>query len=159
MEMRKQYKYIIVTARIACCIALMLGISMYADSQPPNKYSVKDGKMIITLDRDIPEDELRSFIRQFDLQGLALDRFLKNGFADSLNRAGWKVESSSKMGIAISKTLGSIDINNSAGRILFTSGEIPSDVQFPSVSNTVKYGYNRFRNKTPFVIKDSVVNF
>ncbi len=158
--MRRRYKHISMLMRTCCCMLLMLFISMYADAQPVMRYTVRDGKMFITLDKDLPKEELEGFIKQFDLQNLALDRFLKNGFADSLKKAGWKIEMDTRVGIAISKPLASFqEINNPADRILFTSRDIPFDALFPSVSNLVKYGYNRFRNKYSFAIIDSVVFF
>lgn len=131
-----------------------------ANAQPIRKYSVKDGKMFISLGKDLSQQELKDFINQFDLQNLALERFLTSGFSDSLKKAGWKVEMENNAGIMISKVLESFDeINNPADRILFTNAEPSLPARFPSVSNAVKFGYNRFRNKYPFAIKDSVVTF
>jgi hypothetical protein len=158
--MSRRYRMLRSLGRITCCLLILLLVSGAAQAQPVMKYTVKDGKMFITLGKDLPEKELLDFIKQFDLQNLSLDRFLRNGFDDSLRRAGWKIEQDNRAGIMISKTLATFeDINNPADRILLTANHISFDALFPVVSNKVRFGFNRFRSNNSFAIKDSVVQF
>lgn len=124
------------------------------------KYSVKEGKMYIVLGKNLPEAILDSFIIQFDLHHLALKRFIQSGFADSIHQNGWEIAMNEKVGFMITKPMQSFNnINNSADRIIFMGNNPPFNALFPAVSNSVRYGYNRFRNKSAFAIKDSMVMF
>lgn len=137
---------------------LLLGTGLHA--QPGQRYTVKDGRMIITLDRNIAAIELKKFVGQFDLQHLALDRCLQTGFTDSLQKAGWRMEKSDPGQLIISKPLLSFDeLNDPAERILLTGRKQLFKTEFPAVSNQVKYGYNRFRGGPAFRVRDSAVQF
>lgn len=120
--------------------------------------TVQDGKMIIKIGNDLSEKELDTFIEQFDLKHLALKQFLRNGFGDSIRKHGWEILVKNKTGLTIAKPLGMADITDPAGRILFSADMPPVDVLFPVVSSSVRFGYNRLRNKN-FVIRDSMVRF
>lgn len=161
MEMRVVFGYTRVDRFLRfIAVAALLCSPLFGYAQPVKKYSLKDGRMLITLEKNLPGPELKDFIRQFDLGNLALDRLLQEGFMDSLKRAGWKMETNTDRLVVISKPLLSYDaINDPADRILLTGRQQLVDAQFPAVSNLVKYGYNQFRGKQPFTIKDSVVYF
>jgi Glycogen recognition site of AMP-activated protein kinase len=160
MEMSRRYKIPSLLGRIACCLLFLLLIGGAAQAQPVMKYTVKDGKMFISLGKDLPEKELQEFIKQFDLHNLSLDQFLRNGFDDSLRRAGWKIEFDNRVGVMISKALATFeDINNPADRILLTGNHISFDALFPSVSNKIRFGVNRFRSNNRFAVKDTLVEF
>jgi hypothetical protein len=138
----------------------MLGWAISVSAQPVRAYTLKDGRMTIALGKDLPAAELNGFIEQFSLQDLALDKFFRTGFTDSIRKHGWKIEINNRELFVISKLLLSFDqINDPGKRIAFTGDNPFLDVMFPAVSNMVKYGYNRFRNKYPFAIRDSVVTF
>ncbi len=122
--------------------------------------TVKDGKMYIWLSKKLPLAKLDSFIARFDLDHLALKQFIENGFRDSILKAGWSFGHDNSGGFAISKPLFSSDaVNNPVDRILMTGKFSGKDTRFPSVNNRVAFGYNRFRNKEPFAVKDSMVTF
>ncbi len=154
----------IIKKLVRCYLSLLIFLSagqLTISAQPPAKqYTIKNGKMFITLNKLIAEPTLDSFITQYDLRDLALKEFLKNGFRDSLLRLGWTIETNNKAGVTISKPLlGIKDIKNPADRIVFAEKQQDLSDRFPAVSSNLIYGYNRFRNKSPFAIKDSVVTF
>lgn len=162
MEMRRSvYSLIHQLWRTACCvIAFMVLLADQASAQEP-AFNIKGGKIHVVLPLKIAEKEIDNFINKFDLKHLALKKFLKDGFTDSLIRDGWNVDNITNTFVTISKPLNSSDVvNDPAGRIIL-AGEKPwrVDLVFPVVSNSVTLGYNRFRNKSEFKIRDSVVTF
>ena len=63
-------------------------------------------------------------------------------------------------GCVITKPLTAIDGMDSPGeKIRFTNKNADYSADFPAVSHNVVYGYNRFRNKSPFTVRDSIVTF
>jgi hypothetical protein len=150
MEMRRM---------LAILFFFVLSFVQEGKSQGP-VYSVRNGKMFIQVPKDLPLNRLDSFIARFDLEHLALEKFIKTGFSDSLRKNGWEVAINSGAGFIITKQLESFsEINNAADRIIFTGNNPPLNSLFPSTSSSVKYGYNRFRNKGAFTVKDSFVTF
>lgn len=125
-----------------------------------NKYTIKNGRMFITLDKQLSEASLDSFITQYGLYDLPLKQVLQNNSLDSLKKKGWKIEINDNQVCVISKPLASVaNINNPAGKILLTEKQPDFSEMFPVVSSQVRYGYNRFRNKSQFAIQDSAVTF
>jgi hypothetical protein len=118
--------------------------------------------MFITLAKQMNEASLDSFITQYALRDLALKEFIRSGFRDSLVKFGWLIEMDNQVGFIISKPLpgnNNININNPSDRITYTEKNPTLAEIFPAVHNRVIYGYNRFRNKPSFAVKDSVVTF
>ena len=142
-------------------IAVLILSGMAASAQPNIKrYTIQNGRMFITLGRLISEPSLDSFITQYDLKDLALKEFVRNGFRDSLVKFGWHVEMDTKVGVMISKPLfGSENIMDPADRIIFAQKQLDFSEMFPAVSSNWIYGYNRFKNKSPFATRDSTVTF
>src|SRR6266404_7040960 len=162
MEMRRAVEHMAKRLRhISCVFFWMLVISLYSWSQDSLKvYTIKNGKMYIWLSKKLPVAELDSFITQYDLHKLALKRFINSGNDDSIRLSGWQVGLNTSSSFTLSKPLLSPDdLNNPADRIIFAGKDPRVDAIFPSVSNTVAFGYNRFRNKQAFAIRDSVVTF
>ncbi len=161
MEMRRGHQHILKHTWRYCCIIIIL-MTAFSGNLPAQDplYTVKNGKMYIQLRKNLPESELDRFIAQFDLYHLALKRFINKGYEDSIRMAGWDIGMNTSVGFIISKPLLSSDvITDPADRINFGSKDLPLDARFPSVSNDLVRGYNRFRNKQPFVIRDSIVTF
>jgi len=153
MEMRR--KRILYQCLLAGC-CMLLGMQLPAQS-PVKNYTVKDGKMYIALSKDLQKISLDSFINKYELNDLDLEHFLQTGIADSLNKLGWKVDIDTKEIFVISKPLFSADnINDPANNIIFTEKDEPGIFQ---PANQVHFGYNRFKNKFPFAVSDSVVTF
>jgi hypothetical protein len=130
-------------------------------AQPPMKaYTVRNGRMYIELSKHIKDASLDSFIAQYELHDLALKRFIKNDFPDSLKMLGWQIEANNKQTVIISKPLFALDnIDNPVNKIIYTEKHPTFGERFPAVNNGISYGYNRFKNKHPFTVKDSVVTF
>lgn len=144
--------------RICTCMLLLIFSQAISAQAPVKFYSIKNGKMFITLGRNLPFSSLDSFITKYNLNDLSLPYFIKTGSADSLYKLGWKVDISNNEIYVISKPLFSIDnITNPAEKIIFTQKENPE----PLFSNDeqVHFGYNRFENKSLFAVDDSVVTF
>jgi hypothetical protein len=139
----------------------MTGLSLQSLAQTPSKaYKIKDGKMLILLSKNITEPSLDSFIAQYDLYDLDLKSLKKKSFVDSLRKLGWRMEvNNAEMCIISKPLLGGEDIFNPADKYVINDKNKDWSSEFPVVSSSVKYGYNRFKNKYPFRINDSVVTF
>jgi len=160
--MRKSIPYIIRLARQVCrMLFFILFASTCSLAQDTMQvYTVKNGEMYIWLSKKLSPVELDRFIAQYDLHQLGLKRFINSGNDDSIKLSGWKIELNNSSTLSLSKPLfSSIDLINPVKRIDFTAMNVPLDARFPAVSNNVLYGCNRFRNKSPFAIQDSVVTF
>lgn len=145
-------------ALVLFCLSLYCYSAM---AQPPVKsYSIKKGKMQITLGKNISLPSLDSFVAQYDLGDMHLQRFFETGKTDSLLKIGWRIELNNNDLFIISKPIEGFDnIDDPANKIIFTEKRGKSEPVFPSVSSSVLYGYNRFRNKGPFRIEDSLITF
>lgn len=123
-------------------------------------FKVKDGKMFVEVKKDIGDAALDNFIEKYDLFDLQLKKCLQGKFLDTLAMMGWKVEQNNSSIFVISKLLtGEAITKNPADKILFADKNRSFAERFPIVSRSVIYGYNRFRNKYPFAVRDSVVTF
>jgi hypothetical protein len=140
--------------------ALLLLYTQLANAQPPIKsYTIKDGKMYITVSKHLYKTALDSFIIKYDLYDLDLPNFIKTGSPDSLKKLGWLIDIINKEIFVISKPIiGFENINNPAERILFTE-KINEAARFAVLSNQAFFGANRFKNKSAFATADSVVTF
>jgi hypothetical protein len=157
MEMKGVHMGKLVRCFAVLCIFLFF--SWAAEGQSLKTYTIRNGKMLIMLNKNISDASLDSFINQYDLHELGLKTFLRKNSPDSLRKQGWNVELNDAASCAISKALvGSEDITNPADKFIFNKDHDFS-AEFPVVSSSVKYGYNRFRNKYPFRIRDSMVTF
>jgi hypothetical protein len=154
-KMRKQLN------TIFCVFLLVVSAATAAVAQEPVKaYTIKDGRMFIALSKQINDAVLDSFIAEYELNDLALKEFIKGVYLDSLKKMGWRLEINNSQLFAISKKLVSYDnLENPANKIMLAEKQKSLAERFPAVSNSVVYGYNRFRNKFPFATRDSVVTF
>ncbi|MGG9962790.1 hypothetical protein [Ferruginibacter sp. SUN106] len=139
-------------------ILLLLLFAQQAHAQVPvRSYSIKNGKMFITVGKDIPPIALDSFIKKYELADLDLQHFIKNSIPDSLHKLGWTVDVNNKEVVVISKPLFSAaDISNPLDKIIFTPNE-GGDLVVPA--NQVHFGANKFKNRPAFAVADSVVTF
>lgn len=155
---RQEKKYFIHFLHRRCILLCLLFFALHAHAQVPVKsYSVKNGRMYIALGKDITAPGLDSFITKYELYDLNLPVFVKTGNTDSLIKLGWKVDINNKEVLVISKALfGADNINNPAERIIITQRD---NQEQAAPLNQVHFGANKFRNKAPFSVKDSVVTF
>jgi hypothetical protein len=162
MEMRGAVHHVRKLIHIACCIFILtvLATTKVSAQWPVKSYTVKDGRMIIALSKQLNDASLDSFIAKYDLKDLGLKEFIRGIYLDSLKRLGWKLDINNAELFVISKKLGSYDdLKNPANKIMLTDKNASIAERFPAVSNRVIYGYNRFRNKLPFATGDSLVTF
>lgn len=161
MEMRSTGKHIIRSICICLCTLFALLLSEQAFAQPPKSCTIKDGRMYITISKKITESSLDSFITQFNLADLDLQKFVRTNNADSLRKLGWTINVDNKELWIISKMLMPLDnMVNPADRIMVTEKHPTFAERFPPVNNGIAYGYNRFRNKPAFTQQgDSTVIF
>jgi len=145
-----------------CCYlaVMLLAATGYSYAQKPaENYTIKNGRMLIELSKQLSEDALDSFIVRFDLFDLNLKEVIKNSRYDTLQKLGWKLEKNNRELLVISKLLSGFDsFDNPAYKIIFAETNNIAG-RFPSVSGNLKFGYNRFTKKYPFQVKDSVVIF
>lgn len=129
--------------------------------QPAGIYTIKKGRMYIELKKQSSEASLDSFVEQYELTDLELKRFIKYNFVDSLVIHGWKLEKNEPLYFVISKPLAGLEhINDPAEKIIVTEKNILELAErFPVVSKSILYGFNRFKNKYPFAVNDSIVTF
>lgn len=120
-------------------------------AQGPHQFEVRDGSMYLVLDKSAAPEKLRSFVKLFELQDLDLENFLRNGRPDSLSRKGWIVLQNDRKHAVLRKPLLADKIFDPAERMRLTAA-----ADRPAQKG---YGLNRFRNKRPFAVQDSIVLF
>lgn len=135
-------------------------VVLQAQGQVVKSYTIRDGKMVITLDKRISPASLDSFITRYDLSELALPYYLRTQSADSLYRAGWEVMSDKGNIITLSKSMQAVATSNDpVDKIIFTEKHPTFAELFPAVNNGIVAGINKFRNKPAFAIEGSTVTF
>ncbi len=163
MEVKRTNRSILPLVRIClcCCLCLLVASTRLHAQQPIKQYKVRDGKMYIELGKGIYPASLDSFIQQYKLQDLGLRGLVEKGLADSLKKHGWKVEKNNNELCIITKPFSAFgSFNNPADKIVFAGKNTGSySALFPAVSSSVVFGINKFRNKYPFEVNDSVVTF
>jgi len=161
MEMMGYTEFKWMLRRIVPCLLLITGIWVSSHAQPQfKKYMVRDGRMYISLNRQISDVSLDSFITQFNLNDLALKEFIHKNYSDSVIKKGWTIEINNKTGFTISKDLKPLEnLDNPANKISYTQKHPSLEEMFPSESEEIKYGYNRVKSGYPFTINDSLVTF
>lgn len=137
---------------------MMLPINSSFSQAPVRLYKVKDGKMYIMLGKNISPTSLDSFITDYGLEDLNLQKVVLKNLTDSLVKTGWQIELNNNDIIALSKKLGSIDNVNDPSISLSINGNADLQRQ-PFAGSTAKFGINKFRNKNLFSINDSIVTF
>jgi hypothetical protein len=161
MEMMRTIRSIKRLVRSGVCMIVFMLITSSGFAQPFTKlYAFKDGKMHIELSSNIALSSLDSFVKSFNLRDIGLFQLIKTKSRDSLKLLGWQVEQPNSKTYIITKPLAGFDnFNNPSDKIIFTGKYDPNPPQFPAVNNGILIGYNRFRNKTLFERRDSMVTF
>jgi Glycogen recognition site of AMP-activated protein kinase len=156
MEMR--------TCFLVICILLALvpGKVHSQDGKPMREasYTIKDGRMYITLDKHIDKAKLDKFVQQYDLDDLGLPRVLSSKHFDKLVKNGWRIDLNSGARLVISKLMQGVDqLANPEKRMALAEGHPNPYDLFPAQNDDLIYGLNRFAGKYPFAVKDSLVTF
>ena len=151
-----------VKSRLSCWMIVLLmlaGSSPLLAQSPDINYIIKDGKMLIELSKQLSDAALDSFIAKYELYDLDLKQFIKTNSPDSLRKLGWKLEKNSRDQLIISKLLRGYDKFSPADKIIFAEKKPSYDEIYPLGNKEIKYVYNGFWRKSPFLIKDSMVTF
>jgi hypothetical protein len=137
-------------------LLVFLLFTVHADAQVA-AFSIKNGRMYIQMDKSLSPSAVDSFITENELQDLDLKSFIKTNLSDSLKKLGWDVEVNNTSFFVISKAFEPFaDIGNTVKRMLLS--DFPN-TQFLATDNGISFGINKFRNKNPFAVEDSVVTF
>jgi Glycogen recognition site of AMP-activated protein kinase len=144
-----------------CILFLLILVPHAALAQKPVQlYTIKDGKMHIELSKHLSTAGLDSFISKHDLFDLDIKTFLKTNNTDSLKKLGWVVDKNDLESFVLSKSLLAYDkIKDPESIISFTEKFIPESFLNNNPKANVPYGYNQFKNKDAFAVKDSIVTF
>jgi hypothetical protein len=149
--------------RFCLCLLILFTVTAAVElsAQPDAKhYTVKNNRMYIALGKQLSDASVDSFTRQYNINDLALKKYIRGLLLDSLKILGWKIEIDNNEVFVISKPLFGLDhIDGPANKIRLAEEEGSFASRFPAVNSGIKYGYNRFRRKSPFEIQDSVVTF
>jgi len=147
----------IVKSLMASLFAFFLSMLAEKSFAQVAAYAIKNGRMYIQMEKTLKESAIDSFVSQYDLQDLDLKTFIKTNRADSLKKSGWDVEINNESYFIISKAFEPFgNINNAVNRMILQEKTVPL---FPATNNGITYGMNKFRNKYPFAVEDSVVTF
>ncbi len=159
MEMNRVISPLRKPLRVAVLLISMLLASAAVDAQVLNcGYFVRDGRMHIELAKTVAPASLDSFIRQFELEDLYLQKAIFGNMLDSLKSKGWQVLHNDRNLLAISKPLMPIgELKDPEDKIILAEKDRWGN--FDPVNNGVAFGVNRFRNKNHFEIQDSIVIF
>jgi 1,4-alpha-glucan branching enzyme len=123
-------------------------------------YKIKDGRMYITLNKNIDEKKLNKFVQKYDLSDLGLPKILFTRHFDSLLKMGWRIDINNRQKLVFSKKIGGIDQLGDPEKIMALTEDHPNSRDlFPSQNDNLVYGFNHFEGKYPFAVKDSLVTF
>jgi hypothetical protein len=139
---------------LCLCICILL-CSYNSLAQADVKYSVKNGSEVIELSKKLSDKQLDEFILNFDLSELDLKNFLKANKPDSLLKRGWLVAVNNEMMVVLTRPLFGLNLFDLLSeKIHFNPFE-----QTSNNTAAVRYGFNKFNKKYPFLEKDSLVIF
>lgn len=157
MEVRRTVKKWSLMPGILAAMLLLISAVVTTQAQV---YSIRDGKMFISIDKKITAADLDSFIVRYELGDLDLKTFLKTNKTDSLHKMGWHIDLNNDLVLSITKPLiSSDDLANVADKIIFASRDHDVNTLFPAIDNGLTIGVNKFRNKNAFASRDSIVTF
>jgi hypothetical protein len=147
MEMRKMV------------IGLLVGVLLALHGKA-QEFTLKNGRMYVTLPFHIGKAQLDSFVDRYDLGDMDLERVLFTRKYNKLQKKGWKVEMDGKRILQLSKLVaGPDDLGDPGKRIKITEEHPTIAERFPAESDDLLYGCNRFVRKFPFLVRDSMVTF
>jgi hypothetical protein len=148
---------------IGLLLALVPGKAYSQDEKPVRgaTYTIRDGRMYITVDKRIDKAKLDKFVQQFDLDDLGLPGVLSSKHVDKLIKKGWRVDTNNGSRLVISKLIEGVDqLGNPEKRMALAEQGHPNPYDlFPAQNDDLIYGFNRFIGKYPFAEKDSLVTF
>lgn len=166
MEMRKTYHRLAVRLLpvLTACLLLVLTPHNALPQEKPipqASYTIRGGRMLITIDKHIGKMKLAKFVEQYDLSDLGLPNILLSGKTSKLKTAGWKIDLNTRGRLVLSKPILGVDqLENPEKRMALTEEDHPNTYDlFPAENDNLVYGFNRFAGKHPFAVHDSLVTF
>lgn len=143
---------------LGLCICIFL-CSLNSFAQPGfKKYSLQNGHEVIELSKQLPEKELDDFIANFDLGELNLKQVIRFNKTDSLSKNGWLIVVNTAELLIISRQMGKTDLLDLLlEKVHFN--KFPFGNESSTNSAAIRYGNNKFKNKYPFRVEDSLVVF
>ncbi|MES2775011.1 MAG: glycogen-binding domain-containing protein [Bacteroidota bacterium] len=147
-----------------CLQALLLVIfCVSANAQPvvpPAKCEFRDNEFLIDINKKTSNAQLEQFIIKYDLKELDLKNVLRTNNIDTLKMLGWEVNVNNRERLIIKRALsGSSNLGSLGQNIDFPNISADIAQRFPTSGNGILYGYNRFRNKYLFWVKDGATTF
>jgi hypothetical protein len=123
-------------------------------------YTIRDGRMYITIDKHIDKAKLDKFVLQYDLDDLGLPRVLSSANVSKLLKQGWKIDLNNGTRLVISKLMQGVDQLANPEKRMALAEDHPNPLDlFPAQNDNLVYGSNHFTGKYPFAVKDSLVTF
>lgn len=120
-----------------------------------NGVSISNGKVYLTLNREIMDIELAGIVQHFELQDLPLKDWLKGQPAEDIKKFGWSQEKPVENWFIISRPVESIgDLSKLEEKILLAADHKTGDELFPAGVFRKEAGFNRLRQSGALVIKD-----
>lgn len=168
MEMRNRpstYNHRLITSFLAACLFMALSAGQICaqnrNSNAEASYTIRNGRMYITIGKNMKKEDLEKFIDKYDLSDLNLPRILSTNAPDRLRKMGWRIDMDNRLRIIISKQmLGLGQLADPEKRIELAEEEHPNSYDlFPAQNDNLVYGVNHFTGKYPFAVQDSLVTF
>lgn len=145
--------------RLCLCVCLLITSPFVFAQDKIKTYTINNGRMEITLSKNLTAAELDGFNNAFGLEDIPLKHIIKTNATDTLRKLGWTVNVNNKKLLVISKPLfGLENLSNAADKIVFADKNFKRNGELPSDHND-GFGYNRFRNKKPFRVNGAAVTF
>ena len=154
---------------LACLLILVFPGQLFSQKNPKwTSYSVSDGRMIISVSRNVDTARLDKFIEQYDLSDLNLPKLLyrhldketEKQLLGRLRKYGWRVDVDNPRMLVLSKEMQAVGDLNDPGRRTGMIEDHPNFAdRFPSQSDNWVVGFNRFVGKYPFAVRDSLITF
>ncbi|WP_229689073.1 glycogen-binding domain-containing protein [Puia dinghuensis] len=154
---------------LACLLFVVFPGQLFSQKNPKwTSYTVSDGRMVISLSRNLDKASLDRFIEQYDLSDLDLPKLLFGHYGKEageqmfrqLQKMGWRVDANNQRMIILSKQMLAVGNLNDPGRRMSLIEDHPNTYDlFPAQNDNLVFGFNRFVGKYPFAVKDSLVSF
>jgi 1,4-alpha-glucan branching enzyme len=146
---------------MAALLLLCVFSKIQAQPKPAaGKCEFRNNEFLVEINKKATTAQLNDLIAQYDLKELDLKNVLLTNSLDTLLRLGWHIDLNNATKLIIKKPLsGSTNLSNVVQQIDFTGSSSDIARRFPSSGNGILFGYNRFRNKYPFSVKDGQVTF
>lgn len=145
---------------INALLCMVLFCSAVAAQASGCKSTFQNNELLIEIPKSTNATQLADFIQTYDLKELNLPVVLKTNKLDTLRKLGWKIKRNDDQRLILTKPLsGAANLDNPADNISIAISSPTISQRFPVNGNGVQYGYNQFRNKKAFTVKDGVTTF